>query len=279
LQHEAPVARPKTPPVAFKDAVVVLIDAGAEEGDHRHILRGFAEMGFDQSNATKPNVSGPRPKLHNWVIEQREYERQEQRRGRRHAYVSVDPCRTALIVIDMVPFFVEESGYCRGILPNIIRLADALRTSGGTVAWVVPSSEQPHPDITREFFGEEVAEMFRTSGGAGPISERVWAGLSQESDDLYFEKSAYSAFFPGASDLPAILRTRDIDTVFITGTLTNICCESSARDAYASGFRVIFIADGTAARRDQDHNAALRNIYRSFGDVRPTDEAISLFSV
>lgn len=230
----------------------------------------------DQGSAIAPQLAGPRPKLHNWLIEQREYERQEQRRGRRHAYESVVARRAALIVVDMVPFFVEESGYCRGILPNIIRLADALRTAGGTVAWVVPSSDQPHPDLTREFFGDEIAEVFRASGGAGPISGKVWAGLSPEAEDLYFEKSAYSAFFPGSSDLPDVLRARGIDTVLITGTLTNICCESSARDAYASGFRVVFVADATAATRDQDHNATLHNIYRSFGDVRPTDEAIAL---
>ncbi len=236
-------------------------------------------MDVDQGSAASPQLTGPRPKHHNWLIEQREYERQEQRRGRRHAYESVDVRRTALIVIDMVPFFVEESGYCRGVLPNIIRLADAVRTAGGTVAWVVPGSDQPHPDLAREFFGDEIAEVFRTSGGAGPLSGRVWGGLSPKAEDLYFEKSAYSAFFPGSSDLPLALRSRGIDTVFITGTLTNICCESSARDAYANGFRVIFIADGTAARRDLDHNAALHNIYRSFGDVRPTDEAIALLSV
>ncbi|WP_341353382.1 isochorismatase family cysteine hydrolase (plasmid) [Rhizobium sp. T1470] len=104
----------------------------------------------------------------------------------------------------------------------------------------------------------------------------MWAGLSPQAEDLYFEKSTYSAFFPGSSELPSVLRSRGIDTIFITATLTNICCESSARDANASGFRVIFIADGTAARRDQDHNAALHNIYRTFGDVRPTNEAIAL---
>ncbi len=235
-------------------------------------------MDSDQDSAITPKITGPRQKLHNWRIEQREYDRQEQRRGRRHAYESVDARRTALIVVDMVPFFVEESSYCRGIVSNITRLANALRNAGGTVSWIVPSSDQTHPDLTREFFGEEVAEMFRTSGGTGPISERVWAGLSPQAEDLYFEKSAYSAFFPGSSDMPASLRARGIDTVVITGTLTNICCESSARDAYASGFRVIFIADGTAARRDEDHNAALYNIYRSFGDVRPTDEAIALLS-
>ena len=235
-------------------------------------------MGSDQASAMTTTTSGPRPKVHNWMIEQREYERQEQRRGRRHAYETVDPHRTALVVIDMVPFFVEESGYCRGILPNIIRLAGAIRTTGGTVAWVVPSSDQPHTDHAREFFGEEVAATFNRSGGSGPISHRVWAELCPQAEDQYFEKSAYSAFFPGSSNLPSVLRSRGIDTVLITGTVTNICCESSARDAYASGFRVIFVADGTAARRDQDHNAALHNIYRSFGDVRSTNEAVSLLS-
>ena len=235
-------------------------------------------MGSDQASATTLTTSSPHPKVHNWMIEQREYERQEQRRGRRHAYESVEPRRTALIVIDMIPFFVEESGYCLGILPNITLLADTIRASGGAVAWVVPGSDQPHPDHAREFFGAEVAELFKTSGGIGPIFERVWADLSPQAEDLYFEKSAYSAFFPGSSELPSVLRSRGIDTVLITGTLTNICCESSARDAHATGFRVIFVADGTAARRDQDHNATLHNIYRSFGDVRSTDEAVSLLS-
>ena len=64
--------------------------------------------------------------------------------------------------------------------------------------------------------------------------------------------------------------------MLVTGTVTNICCESSARDANAAGFRVVMVADANAARQDQDHNAALHNIYRSFGDVRPTAEVLEL---
>lgn len=67
-----------------------------------------------------------------------------------------------------------------------------------------------------------------------------------------------------------------MDTVLVTGTLTNICCESTARDASTLGLRVIMVADANAARRDQDHNATLYNVYRSFGDVRPTDEVLDL---
>jgi nicotinamidase-related amidase len=58
--------------------------------------------------------------------------------------------------------------------------------------------------------------------------------------------------------------------------VTNVCCESSARDASTLGYRVIVVADANAARRDQDHNATPHTSYRSFGDVRPTAEAIGM---
>ncbi|SES50370.1 hypothetical protein SAMN05216195_1201, partial [Lentzea flaviverrucosa] len=65
-------------------------------------------------------------KLHAWRIEAREYARHEARRGRRFAFTRLVPARTALVVIDMVPFFVADNPYCRGIVPNISRLAQTL---------------------------------------------------------------------------------------------------------------------------------------------------------
>ena len=64
------------------------------------------------------------------------------------------------------------------------------------------------------------------------------------------EKSAASAFFPGRSPLPELLAERGIDTVVITGTVTNVCCESSARRREHLGYRVIFVADANAAGSD-----------------------------
>jgi nicotinamidase-related amidase len=92
------------------------------------------------------------------------------------------------------------------------------------------------------------------------------------------EKTATSAFFPGHSPLPELLPARGIDTVLITGTVTNVCCEASARDAATLGFRVVLVADGCAARRDEDHNATLYTIYRTYGDVRPADEVLGLLA-
>ncbi|MEO6999270.1 MAG: hypothetical protein ABI112_14410, partial [Terracoccus sp.] len=98
-----------------------------------------------------------------WAIDEREYRRHEERRGRRHAFERIDPSRTALVVVDVVPFFVEHSSRCRAIVPTVNLLAHELRRAGGTVAWVVPGSVEPSAR-DREFYGDEVAETYAGSG-------------------------------------------------------------------------------------------------------------------
>jgi nicotinamidase-related amidase len=212
---------------------------------------------------------------HAWRIEDREYRRQEARRGRRHAYPKLAPAATALVVVDMVPFFAEENAYVRAIVPNIARLATGLRSLGGTVVWVLPGVSEPSP-VAEEFFGPEQAEVFRLSGGRGTPRDRLWHEFEVDDADLIVEKFATSAFFPGLSPLPDLLQARGIENVIITGTVTNVCCEASARDASTLGYRVVMVADANAARRDEDHNATLYTIYRTYGDVRPTGEVLDL---
>lgn len=215
---------------------------------------------------------------HDWKIPAREYERQEARRGRRHAFETIVPEATALVVVDMVPFFVEASAHCRDAVPLINRMAEALRMAGGSVAWVLPSSEDPFPDLMVEFYGPDVARTFLHSGGAGPLPGRLWPELASRPDDIFVEKTATSAFFPGRCDLPDLLKARGVTTVIVAGTVTNVCCESSARDARTLGFRVLMAADANAAPTDEMHNAALTTIYRSFGDVRGSDDILALIA-
>jgi nicotinamidase-related amidase len=213
--------------------------------------------------------------FHDWLVEEREVRRHTTRRGQPHAFETLVPSRTALVVVDMVPFFVAESAYCRGIVSNINALAEGLRRHGGVVAWVVPGYREP-TSRDRAFLGVEVAERYARSGGSGAPVDRIWPGLVAEPDDVAVAKTAHSAFFPGRCDLPQLLDGRGIDTVVITGTLTNVCVEASVRDASTLGYRVILVADASAAMRDRDHNAALHVVYRSYGDVRSTSEVIGL---
>lgn len=215
------------------------------------------------------------PRVHSWAIPECEYARQEARRGRRHAYQSLDPTRTALLVVDLVPFFYEANETCFAITPNVRLLADALRGAGGVVAWIVPGDPGP-TTWSREFLGEEVAEMFRRSGRAGPIESRLGPGLEARDGDMIVEKTATSALFPGSSTLHDQLRERGIETVVVTGTLTEVCVAGTARDAATLGYRTILVADATAGRNDESHNATLTTIYRTFGDVRSTEDVLGL---
>ena len=88
------------------------------------------------------------------------------------------------------------------------------------------------------------------------------------------EKTRFSALIQGSSDLDDVLRARGIENLVITGTLTNMCCEATARDGAMIGYRVTMVSDANSARHDEDHLYALATVYQSFGDVRTTDEVI-----
>ena len=75
----------------------------------------------------------------------------------------------------------------------------------------------------------------------------MWPQLDVRPEDETAKKYQYSGFLPGTSDLADRLRARGLDTLLITGTVTNVCCESSARDASMLNFRTIMASDGNAA--------------------------------
>ena len=90
------------------------------------------------------------------------------------------------------------------------------------------------------------------------------------------QKYRFSAFVQGASDLPQRLRAQGYDTVLITGTVTNVCCESSARDAVELEYKVIMVSDLLSGHAHGLHEATLATFYRIFGDVRPSREIVGL---
>ena len=76
--------------------------------------------------------------------------------------------------------------------------------------------------------------------------------------------------------MPEKLKAQGIDTVLIAGTMTNVCCEASARDAMASGFKTLVVADANAARSEAEHVASLATMAQFIGDVRTTGEVLEL---
>lgn len=212
-------------------------------------------------------------------------ERLRRRRGRLHLFDRVQGAQTALVVIDMQHSFVASGApsavdTAREIVPNINRLAAALRAASGTVAWVQATYTRSGPGYWPLFFdhmvSRELSNDILESLTEGAPGHALWHELDVLPADLRVRKNRYSAFFPGASELPQLLRRRSIDTVIIAGTMTNVCCEASARDAMMDGFKTIVVSDANAARSDAEHTASLATILQFFGDVRTTDELVEL---
>jgi ureidoacrylate peracid hydrolase len=110
----------------------------------------------------------------------------------------------------------------------------------------------------------------------GDFGHALYPELDVAGGDLRVRKTPFSALIQGSSDLDAMLRADGIDTLIIVGTATNVCCESTARDAMMLNYKVFFVSDGNACRTDEEHNATLASLMVMFADVRSTDEMIAL---
>jgi nicotinamidase-related amidase len=200
------------------------------------------------------------------------------RRGRLHAFESIEAARTALIVVDLDVATVEGSDDCRRVVPIVNGLAGAVRNAGGVVAWVL-SRMTVMPRHFASILGVELATKYFNDGQPNGRGTRLWHELQRGDADLLALKSGASAFFPGKCDLKEQLDPLGIDTLLIAGTVTNICCESSARDAVELGYKVIMVSNALSGHAHGLHEATLATFYRIFGDVRPSCEIIDLLSV
>jgi ureidoacrylate peracid hydrolase len=222
--------------------------------------------------------------MHKTEISQETLDAAARRRGgRRYAFADIDPTKTVLVVIDMQKYFMEpgmaaEVPVAREIVPNINKLASSLRGAGGQVAWVITTFEEGTFDdwsVMKDLFSRERCQAMVENLSLSSPGHALWPEFDVNDQDWHIDKNRFSAFINGSSDLEQRLNGAGIDTVIITGTLTDVCCESSARDAMMCNFKTIMITDANAASCDDDHNNALNAVARLFVDVLSTDEMIA----
>ena len=207
------------------------------------------------------------------------------RRGRLHLHASLEAKKTALLVIDMQNAFVApgapiEVPAARGIVAGINGLAAGLRRLGVPVIWVLHQNAPGGADW-RGFFDVFVRpeNRARAAQALSPGSElqKQWPELEVDAADLRLAKNRYSAFI-GQGSLREVLAGLGRDTLLIAGTKTNVCCESTARDAMMLDYKVVLLSDCTAALSDEEHRASLENVIQQFGDVLTAEEALALLS-
>jgi len=179
--------------------------------------------------------------------------------------------KAALLVIDMQRFFLEQASptfTCGGlaILPTLKRLIASFREADRPVVYV---RHVHHPNRLDAGIMGWWWEGMCLEGS--PESE-VQADITPLSNEKVVLKHRYSAFYN--TDLETVLRCLKIEDLVISGIMTNMCCESTARDAYYRDYRVFFLADGTGTINEEMHLASLLNLAFGFAYVTTADGVI-----
>jgi nicotinamidase-related amidase len=177
-----------------------------------------------------------------------------------------------LLVIDMQKFFLDPDSptfTCGGlaVLPNVKRLVDAFRRAGRPVIF---TRHVHHPD------GLDAGIMGWWWEGTcleGTEESEVHGDIAPLAHEKVVDKHRYSAFYN--TDLETVARCLGLEDLVIAGIMTNMCCESTTRDAYYRDYRVFFTADGTGSINEEMHLATLLNVAFGFAYVTTTDDIIA----
>jgi ureidoacrylate peracid hydrolase len=205
-----------------------------------------------------------------------------QRRGRMRVFTDLDPAAMALVIVDMQNVFCQPGGALeiapsRDTADNINRLTAACRAADIPVIWI-RSYHPPGGADWRMFFDYFITPE-RGAMAAAQLEEShpgsaIYSEMQVEPTDYVVNKIRYSCFISGSSNLERLLRSLKRDTIILCGTRSNVCCESTARDAMMLDFKVLFVSDGTSAMSAEEHQATLDTLAQSFADVVTTAEVL-----
>ncbi len=183
--------------------------------------------------------------------------------------------KSALLVIDMQKFFLDPTSptfTCGGppIISNIASLIKAFRAADRPVIF---TRHVHHPDGIDAGIMKWWWEGMCLEGS--PESE-VASEIAPLPGEKQVLKHRYSAFYN--TDLETVLRCQGITDLVFTGIMTNMCCESTVRDAYFRDYRSFFLADSTGSVTEEMHKASLLNIAFGFAYVTTAAEILASFN-
>ena len=167
--------------------------------------------------------------------------------------------KTALMVIDMQHYF---HGLIAPILDNVLSLVDACRAAQVKIMFTRHGLHDPQND------GGMLTTWWDDLIVHGSEAWQLDKELKPHPSDLIIDKNRYSAF--QGTDLDDWLRKNGVEDLIISGVMTNLCCETTARDAFGHDYRVFFVADATATINGELHLATLKNLAYGFSYIIDT---------
>jgi nicotinamidase-related amidase len=193
---------------------------------------------------------------------------------------AVNPRKLALVNVDLQNVFVEGTPVSApdgpAVVARVNKLAATCRKAG---VLVIHTAHVTRPDGSNVgVMGEIIPPTREGMIAKGSFLAAFHKDLRIEPDDIVLDKPRFGAFH--GTDLELILRGRGIDSVIITGIATNVCAETTAREAAVRDFRVFFLSDGTSTAdidgvpRDVLQKATLAVLRTAFAQVLTVDEMI-----
>jgi nicotinamidase-related amidase len=183
----------------------------------------------------------------------------------RHGAFEISAPECALIVIDLQEGFVRPGRmwvpHAARVLPRVARFAGVARDRSVPVVFTAATYLAQHPNDTKGYCAPVADGML----GEGSSDVRIATELLADDDYVVQTKYTYNAFF--GTELDARLRGRGVRTVIVTGTMTNYCCEATARAAFDLGYHVVFVDDLCATDSAEAHRATVRTLRRGYARV------------
>jgi isochorismate hydrolase len=207
---------------------------------------------------TKENLE---EKVSQWIA--------ESRKMKKYIAFDFDLSKAALIVLDMQKFFLDESNHAfipsaNTIIDNISKLVEFFKENNRPVIFTKHFDTQKPDEMMTKWWRDsiqegkedaEISDLFNTKGTEILIKHR------------------YSAF--EKTDLEEILHSKNVNQIILTGIMSHLCCETTARDAFMKDFEVIYMIDATATYTEELHLGTIRAISHGFGRCLTSEEIIN----
>jgi ureidoacrylate peracid hydrolase len=193
------------------------------------------------------------------------------------AVISIVPEQTALVNVDLQKCFVDTAPDGLAVVDAINRLAAACRETGIVV---IHTRHVLRTDGSNMGLLRNIPKIRDGLLNEGAESSAFHEALVLDARDVILNKPRFGAFH--GTDLELILRSRGIDTAIISGISTPVCCDTTAREANARDFRVLFLSDGTASTGEdaaQFQKATVDFLDGLFAQVTTIDEVLQAITL
>jgi bifunctional isochorismate lyase/aryl carrier protein len=175
--------------------------------------------------------------------------------------LAFEPGKSALLVLDMQPYFLDPDSHAcvpsaRAIIPVLQALVEAYRQHNLPVIFTRHVNSHQDAGMMSVWWRDLIGE-------GNPLSQ-ILPDL-EVGDSPVITKPQYDAFY--GTNLEEILRQAEVRQVLVSGVMTHLCCETTARSAFMRGFEVFFLVDGTATYNEAFHLATLLNLSHGFATL------------